>query len=248
MCTQVAEDGVCWEPTEELHDMLLDCGAQQRVSEKNFPLLAGPFCMLKKEYMQSFESLFKERHDSIHRLETPLRNVAEVFAHLFYTDWLPWSVCECVKLSEETTTSSSRIFVTTFFQKLGEYMGLPELSVRLKDETLQSFFEGLWRTARQPMEYLVCHQLLHFHWSQSLMDELQEHLKNTPQKPEAEQKNTPSPPLPSVSSSESNSIDSHSNSSKSISDSSRLLILQLSELCLRAFIQQPMEADAEIYS
>ncbi|KAK7803786.1 hypothetical protein U0070_009692, partial [Myodes glareolus] len=118
---------------------------------------------------------------------TPLRNVAEVFAHLFYTDSLPWSVCECVKLSEETTTSSSRIFVTVFFQKLGEYMGLPELSVRLKDEAPQ--------TLRQPMEYLVCHQLLHFHWSQSLMDELQKHLKNRPQKPEAEQKILP-PPTP----------------------------------------------------
>lgn len=93
--------------------------------------------------MQSSESLFKECYDSIHCLETPLRNVAEVFAHLFYMDSLPCSLLECIKLSEETTPSSSRIFVTIFFQELGEYMGLPELSARLKDETLQSFFEGL---------------------------------------------------------------------------------------------------------
>ncbi|KAJ6665192.1 hypothetical protein lerEdw1_004241 [Lerista edwardsae] len=43
-------------------------------------------------------------------------------------------VLECITLSEETTTSSSRIFVKIFFQELSEYMGLPNLNARLKDE------------------------------------------------------------------------------------------------------------------
>ncbi|XP_053521175.1 pre-mRNA-splicing factor CWC22 homolog isoform X2 [Artibeus jamaicensis] len=121
--------------TKELCNMILDCCAQQRTYEKFFGLLAGRFCMLKKEYMESFESIFKEQYDTIHRLETnKLRNVAKMFAHLLYTDSLPWSVLECVKLSEETTTSSSRIFVKIFFQELCEYMGLPKLNARLKDE------------------------------------------------------------------------------------------------------------------
>ena len=43
--------------------------------------------------MESFESIFKEQYDTIHRLETnKLRNVAKMFAHLLYTDSLPWSV------------------------------------------------------------------------------------------------------------------------------------------------------------
>lgn len=64
---------------------------------------------------------------------------------LAFSTWIHFQVVflNVIKLSEETTTSSSRIFVTIFFQELGEYMGLPELSARLKDETLQSFFEGL---------------------------------------------------------------------------------------------------------
>lgn len=47
-----------------------------------------------KEYMESFESIFKEQYDTIHRLETnKLRNVAKMFAHLYMiTDSLPWSV------------------------------------------------------------------------------------------------------------------------------------------------------------
>ncbi|XP_049976558.1 pre-mRNA-splicing factor CWC22 homolog [Alexandromys fortis] len=209
--------------TKELCNMILDCCAQQRTYEKFFGLLAGRFCMLKKEYMESFESIFKEQYDTIHRLETnKLRNVAKMFAHLLYTDSLPWSVLECIKLSEETTTSSSRIFVKIFFQELCEYMGLPKLNARLKDETLQPFFEGLLprdnpRNTRFAINFFTSIGL------GGLTDELREHLKNTPkvimaQKPEAEQKK---PALTSSSSeSSSESSDSDPDSSESSSDSS----------------------------
>lgn len=51
--------------------------------------------MLKKEYMESFEAIFQEQYDTIHRLETnKLRNVARMFAHLLYTDSIPWSVSD----------------------------------------------------------------------------------------------------------------------------------------------------------
>lgn len=43
--------------------------------------------------MESFEEIFSEQYDTIHRLETnKLRNVARLFAHLLYTDSVPWSV------------------------------------------------------------------------------------------------------------------------------------------------------------
>lgn len=42
-------------------------------------------------------------------------------------------VLECMRMSEETTTSSSRIFVKILFQELCAYMGLPKLNERLKD-------------------------------------------------------------------------------------------------------------------
>nr|XP_003478552.1 pre-mRNA-splicing factor CWC22 homolog [Cavia porcellus]XP_012997993.1 pre-mRNA-splicing factor CWC22 homolog [Cavia porcellus]XP_012997994.1 pre-mRNA-splicing factor CWC22 homolog [Cavia porcellus]XP_023416853.1 pre-mRNA-splicing factor CWC22 homolog [Cavia porcellus] len=208
--------------TKELCNMILDCCAQQRTYEKFFGLLAGRFCMLKKEYMESFEGIFKEQYDTIHRLETnKLRNVAKMFAHLLYTDSLPWSVLECIKLSEETTTSSSRIFVKIFFQELCEYMGLPKLNARLKDETLQPFFEGLLprdnpRNTRFAINFFTSIGL------GGLTDELREHLKNTPkiivaQKPDVEQDGSSSS---SASSSDSDSSDSGSDSSESSSDSS----------------------------
>lgn len=212
--------------TKELCNMILDCCAQQRTYEKFFGLLAGRFCMLKKEYMESFESIFKEQYDTIHRLETnKLRNVAKMFAHLLYTDSLPWSVLECIKLSEETTTSSSRIFVKIFFQELCEYMGLPKLNARLKDETLQPFFEGLLprdnpRNTRFAINFFTSIGL------GGLTDELREHLKNTPkiivaQKPDVEQsKSSLTSSSSASSSSESDSSDSDSDSSESSSASS----------------------------
>ncbi|XP_074159073.1 pre-mRNA-splicing factor CWC22 homolog [Sminthopsis crassicaudata] len=208
--------------TKELCNMILDCCAQQRTYEKFFGLLAGRFCMLKKEYMESFEGIFKEQYDTIHRLETnKLRNVAKMFAHLLYTDSLPWSVLECITLSEETTTSSSRIFVKIFFQELCEYMGLPKLNARLKDETLQPFFEGLLprdnpRNTRFAINFFTSIGL------GGLTDELREHLKNAPKiviakKPDVESSDSSSS---SSSSSDSDSSDSDSDSSDSSSDSS----------------------------
>nr|XP_020143898.1 pre-mRNA-splicing factor CWC22 homolog [Microcebus murinus] len=212
--------------TKELCNMILDCCAQQRTYEKFFGLLAGRFCMLKKEYMESFESIFKEQYDTIHRLETnKLRNVAKMFAHLLYTDSLPWSVLECIKLSEETTTSSSRIFVKIFFQELCEYMGLPKLNARLKDETLQPFFEGLLprdnpRNTRFAINFFTSIGL------GGLTDELREHLKNTPkvivaQKPDVEQNKSSPSSSSASSSSESDSSDSDADSSNSSSESPR---------------------------
>ncbi|XP_077128714.1 pre-mRNA-splicing factor CWC22 homolog [Ranitomeya variabilis] len=213
--------------TKELCNMILDCCAQQRTYEKFFGLLAGRFCLLKKEYMESFESIFREQYETIHRLETnKLRNVAKMFAHLLYTDSIPWSVLECINLSEETTTSSSRIFVKIFFQELCEYMGLPKLNARLKDMTLLPFFQGLLpmdnpKNTRFAINFFTSIGL------GGLTDELREHLKNAPkmimtQKQNVESSDSSSSESSSSSSeSDSSSSDSESSSSSSDSDSLR---------------------------
>ncbi|XP_060944162.1 pre-mRNA-splicing factor CWC22 homolog isoform X2 [Limanda limanda] len=211
--------------TKELCNMILDCCAQQRTYEKFFGLLAGRFCLLKKEYMESFEGIFAEQYDTIHRLETnKLRNVARLFAHLLYTDSVPWSVLECVRMSEETTTSSSRIFVKILFQELCFYMGLPRLNQRLKDQTLQPFFEGLFprdnpRNTRFAINFFTSIGL------GGLTDELREHLKNAPkiimtQRQEVESSDSDSSSSSSSSSSDSSSSDSSSDSDSSSSSSS----------------------------
>ncbi|KAK7938919.1 hypothetical protein WMY93_002245 [Mugilogobius chulae] len=205
--------------TKELCNMILDCCAQQRTYEKFFGLLAGRFCLLKKDYMESFEAIFAEQYETIHRLETnKLRNVARLFAHLLYTDSVPWSVLECVKMSEETTTSSSRIFVKILFQELCAFMGLPKLNQRLKDPTLQPFFEGLFprdnpRNTRFAINFFTSIGL------GGLTDELREHLKNAPKMIMTQNQEVESSDSDSSSSSDSSS-DSSSHSASSSDDSS----------------------------
>ncbi|KAK2552307.1 Pre-mRNA-splicing factor CWC22-like protein [Acropora cervicornis] len=82
------------------------------------------FCQLNKIYMEEYIRAFNEQYETIHRLETnKLRNVAKFFAHLLYTDAIPWTVLDCI----------NRVFIKILFQELAEFMGLPKLNERLKD-------------------------------------------------------------------------------------------------------------------
>lgn len=79
-----------------------------------------------------------QQNSMIHRLETnSLRNVAKFFAHLLSSDALPWHVLACVRLTEEDTTSSSRIFLKFLFQELSQHLGIRLLNERLNDPAMQ---------------------------------------------------------------------------------------------------------------
>lgn len=118
----------------ELCHMFLDCCAEQRTYEKFYGLLAQRFCNINRIYIGPFEEIFKDSYSTAHRLDTNrLRNVSKFFAHLLFTDSISWESLECVKLNEEDTTSSSRIYIKILFQELAEYMGLKKLNDRLQD-------------------------------------------------------------------------------------------------------------------
>jgi hypothetical protein len=50
------------------------------------------------------------------RRAAQLRNVAKFFAHLLATDAVSWEVLAAIRLTEDDTTSSSRIFIKILFQ------------------------------------------------------------------------------------------------------------------------------------
>lgn len=129
----------------ELCHMFLDCCAEQRTYEKFYGLLAQRFCTINKVYTEKFEEIFKDIYDTTHRLDTNrLRNVSKFFAHLLYSDSIAWSAFDCIKLNEDDTTSSSRVFIKILFQELAEFMGIKKLNARLQDGTLQEYFAGLF--------------------------------------------------------------------------------------------------------
>lgn len=164
----------------ELCHMVVDCCAQQRTYMKFYGLLAQRFCALNQEYAEPFVEIFKSCYDTIHRFETnKLRNVAKLFGHLLITDALSWNVLSHIKLNEEDTTSSSRVFIKILFQELSESMGLIKLNQRIKDPTLQEAFDGLFprddpRNTRFAINFFTSIGL------GGLTDDLRDHLRAIP--------------------------------------------------------------------
>ncbi|KAI5062241.1 hypothetical protein GOP47_0022780 [Adiantum capillus-veneris] len=129
----------------ELNIMLLECCSQERIYLRYYGLLGQRFCMINSIYHKNFDMCFMKQYSMIHRLETnKLRNVAKFFAHLLGTDALPWTVLVYMKLTEEDTTSSSRIFIKILFQELSEHLGLRKLNEKLNDPEMQESFKGIF--------------------------------------------------------------------------------------------------------
>ncbi|KAK5646767.1 hypothetical protein RI129_005231 [Pyrocoelia pectoralis] len=201
----------------ELCHMFLDCCAEQRTYEKFYGLLSQRFCQINNVYVAPFEQIFKDTYFTTHRLDTNrLRNVSKFFAHLLFTDAIGWQVLEIMKLTEEDTTSSSRIFIKILFQELSEYMGTQNLNARLKDPTLEAHFAGLFprdnpKNTRFAINFFTSIGL------GGLTNSLREHLKSLPKVPVVEgveESNSSSSTSSSSSSSDSSSSSSESSDEK----------------------------------
>lgn len=202
---------------KEICAMLIECCSQERTYLRYYGLLGERFCLIKREYQDAFDECFAEQYSLIHRLETnKLRNVAKFFAHLLFTDALPWTVFEYIHLNEEETTSSSRIFIKILCQELSEHMSLKTLKERFMDDIMHETFAGVFpkdnpRNTRFAINFFTSIGL------GGLTTDLREFLKNAPKMIMAQAK--PEPERDSDSDSDSSSDDSSSGSS-SDSDSS----------------------------
>jgi pre-mRNA-splicing factor CWC22 len=202
----------------ELCNMIVECCANEKSYLKFYGLIGQRLCMLQKRFQNSFDEVFLSQYSSIHRLETnKLRNVAKYFAHLLATDALPWTCLEYIKLNEDDTTSSSRIFIKILAQELSEAMGLLRLKERFEDPYMAAVFAGLFprdnaRNTRFAINFFTSVGL------GGLTDSLREHLKNLP-KLMAQQVQSHLAAKDSSSDSSSDSSDSSSSDSDSDSDS-----------------------------
>lgn len=164
----------------ELCVMLLECCSQERTYLRYYGLLGQRFCMINRVYQENFDDCFVKQYSMIHRLETnKLRNVAKFFAHLLGTDALPWQALAYIRLTEEDTTSSSRIFIKILFQELSEHLGLRKLNERLTEPSMQDSFDGIFpkdnpKNTRFAINFFTSIGL------GGLTDSLREYLKNMP--------------------------------------------------------------------
>ncbi|KAG2313656.1 hypothetical protein Bca52824_025213 [Brassica carinata] len=204
----------------ELCIMLLECCSQERTYLRYYGLLGQRFCMINKIHQENFEKCFVQQYSMIHRLETnKLRNVAKFFAHLLGTDALPWHVLAYIRLTEEDTTSSSRIFIKILFQELSEHLGIRLLNERLQDPTMQESLESIFpkdnpKNTRFAINFFTSIGL------GGITENLREYLKNMPRLIMQQQKQVAESESESGSDSSGSESDSESDSSSSSSSSS----------------------------
>jgi pre-mRNA-splicing factor CWC22 len=118
--------------------MVIECCSQERSYSTFYGLIGERFSKLNRVWTDALETAFANYYMTIHRYETNrLRNIARFFGHQFASDAISWAVLSCVKMNEEDTTSSSRIFIKIMMQEMMESMGLKSLAERLKDPEIR---------------------------------------------------------------------------------------------------------------
>ncbi|KAI0956677.1 pre-mRNA-splicing factor cwc22 [Taiwanofungus camphoratus] len=164
----------------ELCNMIIECCSQERSYSTFYGLIGERFCKLNRVWYDCFQEAFGNYYTTIHRYETNrLRNIARFFGHLLATDSISWTVMECIKLTEDDTTSSSRIFIKIMLNEVTEAMGLKILVERFKDDEVKSACRGMFpmdnpKDTRFAINYFTSIGL------GAVTEEMREHLKNAP--------------------------------------------------------------------
>lgn len=187
----------------ELCNMIVECCSQERTYNKFYGLIGERFSKLNRMWQECFQKSFTGFYDTIHRYETNrLRNIARFFGHLFASDGVNWGCMNVIKITQQDTTSSSRIFVKILFNEIVEMMGLSDARKRFADPAFRQDFSGLFPTdhpanTRFAINYFTAIGL------GAITEEMREYLKHAP-------KNIPPP-------------QTHDDGSGSDSDSSSVL-------------------------
>lgn len=161
-------------------NMIIECCSQERTYSKFYGLMGERFCKLNQTWAMAYEECFATYYQTIHRYETNrLRNIARFMGHLLAQDAIPWSVLDVVKMNEDDTTSSSRIFIKIMFQEVTEGMGLKKLTERLRDPSLGSYLGNIFpvdnpKNTRFSINFFTSIGL------GAVTEDMREHLKRAP--------------------------------------------------------------------
>ncbi|PKI82691.1 Cwc22p [Malassezia vespertilionis] len=164
----------------EVCNMVVECCSQERTYAKFYGHIGERLSKLDRLWSGLFEQCFRTFYDTIHRYETNrLRNIARFFGHLLASDSISWASFEIVRMTEDDTTSSSRIFIKILFSELQTIIGLKALIARFKEPSMQADFSNMFpldhpRNTRFSINYFTSIGL------GAVTDGMREHLKNAP--------------------------------------------------------------------
>lgn len=128
-----------------LVDMVIKCCAQEKIYSKYYGLIGENLAVINKSWAEAFQALFKENYQNCHRYETALlRNIGAFWGHMFASDKIGWECLSVIKLTEEDTTSSGRIFIKFIYQRMVDELGDKKLNERISEDYIQPFIRGLF--------------------------------------------------------------------------------------------------------
>lgn len=168
-----------------LADMIVKCCAQEKVYSKYYGLIGENLIVINRRWSSAFQELFKENYENCYRYETALlRNIGAFWGHMLASDKLGWECLSTIKLTEEDTTSSGRIFVKFIFQKMLEELGIKNLLERIDEPYIEPFITGIFPSSdaehlRFSINYFTAIGL------GRLTDKMRESLENLPADVEA---------------------------------------------------------------
>ncbi|EKE41835.1 hypothetical protein ENUP19_0009G0011 [Entamoeba nuttalli] len=130
-----------------LVEMVIECCSQEKTYKKYYGLASERLCVLHILYKNLFIDQFKIQYQTIHLKDmNQIRNIAMLYSYLFYSNAIPWELFSIIKLTDDDTTPSSRVFLKIMFQNLFEEMGMKEFKEKLFSNELQESVRGMFPT------------------------------------------------------------------------------------------------------
>jgi pre-mRNA-splicing factor CWC22 len=130
---------------QEVVSMLIESCAMEKTTNRFFHLQSERLCRLSRVYKSFFEEAFGHEYDAMHRHETSkIRNIGKLYSHLLANDAVSWDVLRSVRLTEEDTNASTRIFLKVLCQDLSENMGMEALTARVHNERFAGALSGIF--------------------------------------------------------------------------------------------------------
>ncbi|KAG7829783.1 hypothetical protein KL920_002642 [Ogataea angusta] len=182
-----------------LVDMIVKCCAQEKTYSKYYALVGEKLISVNRKWTKAFDQVFVDNYTNCHRYELSLiRNIGSFWGHMLASDKMGWEILQVVQLTEVDTNSASRIFLKFVFVKMQEELGLKKLKVRLSEDYIQPYINGLFPTSgadrlRFSINYFTAIGL------GALTEDMRESLNNLPESEESdvedenERKRTASP-------------------------------------------------------
>lgn len=140
-----------------LADMIIKCCAQEKTYSKYFGVIGEKMCRVSRNWHHTFTQQFVEKYNTIYQFEgAQLRNLGKFFGHLLAADSLaPQETLGHIELTEEKTSSASRVFIKFLFQEMVEELGIAEVQQICVDPDVRQSVQGMLPTDSEDADRLM---------------------------------------------------------------------------------------------